>query len=60
MKAFYVTVRDILMIGKQINLVVDTDDIPGLVLSYNGKESFETLKNNIQIGQQILVGSNSR
>lgn len=60
MKAFYVTVWDIFMIGTQINFVVDTDDIPGLVLSYKGKESFETLKNNIQIGQRILVGSSSR
>ena len=59
MKAFYVTVQDIWKLGKEIVFVVDTDEIPGLILTYKGKESFETLKKNIQMGQTILVGSYS-
>jgi len=60
MKAFYVTIWDMFMIGNEINLVVDTDEISGLVLSYNGDVDFKTLQKNLHPGQRILVGTRSQ
>jgi len=59
MKAFYVTVWDMFMLGGKINLVVDTDEVSGLIMGYNGDVDFETLQKNIQPGQRILVGTRS-
>ena len=56
-KVQYVTVQDMFMLGGKINLVVDTEEISGLILGYNGDVDFQTLRKNIQIGQEILIGS---
>lgn len=56
MRAYYVTVQDMWMHGKDIVLVVDTEHIPGLILDYSGNLDFYALKRKLKIGEKILVG----